>query len=279
MLSPIHTTPSTTKTSGDWPTVDGAVGGFVDVHSHAVPSGDDGAQSIEESLELCRLAVDAGTRVLFATPHAHAQWDRFPRTRERERVFAEAFPVVRNAVREWGLDLRGGWEAFPAVVHDRDPHDFVLEGTQAVLVEFPGSWLNRKDDTTLVLEAADSLLDAGLVPIVAHPERASGLRTDFDVARTLVDRGCLLCPNGNSALGDNGPQIEEIFWRLIDEGLVALMASDGHRKRRPPRLDEAYRLLADRYGQEAVGPLFDGSALPWTQEPTVGLVKGDALGR
>ena len=57
-----------------------ACAGFVDVHSHVVPAGDDGAATIEEGLELCRLAYEAGTEILFATPHAHAPWDHYPRT-------------------------------------------------------------------------------------------------------------------------------------------------------------------------------------------------------
>ena len=40
--------------------------GFVDVHSHVVPAGDDGAATIEQGLELCRLALEAGTEILFA---------------------------------------------------------------------------------------------------------------------------------------------------------------------------------------------------------------------
>jgi protein-tyrosine phosphatase len=239
------------------------VAGFVDVHSHAVPSGDDGARSVEEAVELCRLAFDGGTRMLFATPHAHADWDHYPRTLERERVFEEAFPVVRSTVAAWGLELRRGWEAFPTVVRNRDPHDFLLEGTRAVLVEFPGSWLDRADDSHLVLEAADRILAAGLIPVIAHPERSIGLRHDLGTARALAERGCLLCPNGDSALGDNGPAVEEKFWQLIDEGLVSLVASDGHRTKRPPRLDHAYRVVVERCGKEAVEPLFDGSALPW----------------
>jgi protein-tyrosine phosphatase len=239
------------------------VEGFVDVHSHVVPSGDDGAHSTEEAVELCGLALAGGTRVLFATPHAHAAWDHYPLTLERERLFDEAFPVVSRVVSAWGLDLRRGFEVFPTVLRDRDPHEFLLEGTRAVLLEFPGSWLDLEDDSSLVLEAADRLLAVELVPVIAHPERSIGLQADFGIARALVERGCLLCPNGDSALGDNGPVAEQVFWRLVDEGLVALVASDGHRRQRPPRLDRAHRLLVERYGEATIEVLFDGSAIPW----------------
>ena len=237
--------------------------GFVDVHSHAVPSGDDGARSTEEAVELCELAFAGGTRVLFATPHVHAEWDNYPLTPERERLFDEVFPVVSRLVSAWGLDLRRGFEVFPTVLRDHDPHQFVLEGTRAVLLEFPGAWLDLDDDSALVLEAADRLLAVDLVPVIAHPERSIGLQADFGIARALVERGCLLCPNGDSALAANGPLAEQAFWRLVDEGLVALVASDGHRRQRPPRLDRAHRLLVERYGQASAHVLFDGSAIPW----------------
>jgi protein-tyrosine phosphatase len=240
---------------------------FVDVHSHAVPSGDDGARTFEEAVELCRIAADAGTRLLFATPHAHAGWDSYPRTPERERRFEECFPKVRATAEQLGLELRRGWEVFPTVLRDADPDQFVLEGTRAVLIEFPGHWLGFKDDSSLTLEAADRIVESGLVPVVAHPERSIGLRADFAVARALVERGCLLCPNGNSALGDNGQEAMELLWRLLDEGLVSMVASDGHRARRPPRLDFAYKAIADLYGVVAAAPLFDGSALPWINAP------------
>jgi capsular polysaccharide synthesis CpsB/CapC-like protein len=86
------------------------VEGFVDVHSHAVPSGDDGARSTEEAVELCGLALAGGTHVLFATPTRTPHGITTPPTRERERIFGEAFPVVSRVVSGWGLDLRLGLE-------------------------------------------------------------------------------------------------------------------------------------------------------------------------
>ena len=113
-----------------------------------------------------------------------------------------------------------------------------------------------------MLESADRILASGLVPVVAHPERSLGLAADFAVARELVDHGCLLCGNGDSALGDNGTTAQDLLWRLLDDDLVSLIASDGHRGQRPPRLDQAHRVLVERYGTPAT-QLFDGSALPW----------------
>jgi len=109
-----------------------------------------------------------------------------------------------------------------------------------------------EDDSSLVLEAAERLRAVELVPVIAHPERSLGLRADFGIARALVEHGCLLCPNGDSALGDNGPVAEQAFWRLVDEGLVALVASDGHSRQRPPRLDRARRTLRKGVDRGAV---------------------------
>lgn len=44
---------------------------------------------------------------------------------------------------------------------------------------------------------------------------------------------------------------------------VALVASDGHSRQRPPQLDQAHGLLVERYGEASIEVLFDESALPW----------------
>ena len=66
---------------------------FVDCHSHVVPSGDDGAGSIEEGLELCELAAEAGTTILFGTPHV---WPHFPMSGQRELQIRHAFERLRE---------------------------------------------------------------------------------------------------------------------------------------------------------------------------------------
>lgn len=236
---------------------------FVDVHTHVVPSGDDGARTVEEGLELCALAASHGSAIVFATPHRHASWDSYPWTRGRQERFENALAEMREPARELGVDLRRGTELFPSVALEGPLDDYALEGTRAILCEFPGSWLDFPSQIELVAEAADRIESAGLVPVLAHPERCAEVQRDPGRMGSFVERGWLLCANGPSFTGDHGERSEETAWRLVDDGVIALVASDGHRPSRPPTLDEAWSAVASELGEERAAPLFDGSALPW----------------
>jgi protein-tyrosine phosphatase len=238
---------------------------FVDVHSHVVPSGDDGADTVEEGIELCRTAFEAGTRVLFATPHAHASWDSYPWDTRRGRLFEQAFPVVHAAAAEMGLDLRRGLELYPTEISEDDVASLVLEGTDAVLVEFPGWWVDIDDAVEITRAGSERVAAAGLVPVLAHPERCPAIAREPAAVAPFVERGWLLCVNAASLTGDHGERSHEAGWRLLEDGVVSLVASDGHRAARPPRLDLAYAAVAARYGEEATRPLFEGDALPWSE--------------
>jgi protein-tyrosine phosphatase len=227
--------------------------GFVDVHSHVVPSGDDGAASVEEGLALCREAFRRATTVLFATPHV---WPSLPLPAKRERAVRAAHAEMAEEAGAFGLDLRLGWELTPSPrLLEEDPARYRLADLPAVLLELPfhGS-----------LRLAEALVEhvqaCGLTPVVAHPERAEAVLADVSAAERLVEKGCLLQVNATSLLGYHGPEREAGGWRLVTEGLAGLVASDGHRRARPPHLDEAYELVRARVGEAADG-LFDGRRL------------------
>jgi protein-tyrosine phosphatase len=222
--------------------------------------------TVEEGVALCRLAVDAGTRVLFATPHVHAPWDSYPWTLERERLFESSFPLVRERAAALGLELRRGWEVYPSEALVPEVERFRLEGTDAVLVEFPGFWLDVTDQLELVGAACERIEATGLVPVLAHPERCREVAADPAALEPFAERGWLLCLNAPSLVGGHGQTAERVAWELVDAGLVGLVASDGHSDRRPPTLDIAWPFVAARLGEDRARRLFDGSALPWVDE-------------
>jgi len=225
--------------------------GFVDCHSHVLPSGDDGAETIEEGLELCELAAAAGTAILFATPHV---WPHLTLPAVREAEIRRAFAELRERA---PLELRLGFELTPAPpLLTEDPARYVLEGTEIVLVEVPFS--GPADEFLALAEHVEA---ARLVPLVAHPERTEAVRQRPEFAHEVATRGWPLQLNATSLLGRHGPEAETIAWRLLESGDAAIVASDGHRVTRPPRLDDAYELVRARVGEEAALPLFDGSLL------------------
>ena len=68
-----------------------------------------------------------------------------------------------------GLELRLGFELTPTrALLKEDPHRFVLEGTDCVLMEVP--FVGHANDLFALAEHTEA---AGLRPVIAHPERTS----------------------------------------------------------------------------------------------------------
>ena len=101
----------------------------------------------------------------------------------------------------------------------------------------------------------------GLQPVIAHPERTQSVLERPSLARELAERGWLLQVNGSSLTARHGPEIEALAWGLVDDGLVSLVGSDGHRGTRPATLDDAYAATVTRVGETQARSLFDGSAI------------------
>jgi protein-tyrosine phosphatase len=229
-------------------------GVFVDVHSHVIPSGDDGVASVAEGLGLIREAARRGTAILFGTPHV---WPHEELTPERERAVRAAHAEMAPVARAFGLELQLGFELTPArTLLEQDPRRYRLGAGNAVLMELPFS-----GPLILAERLAEHVEAAGLLPVIAHPERAEEVLERPLAAQAFRDRGWLLQVNATSLLGYHGRRCEETGWFLLERGLVDLVASDGHRIARPPFLDDAYAAVRARVGEETARPLFDGSAL------------------
>lgn len=231
------------------------MGTFVDCHSHVLPSGDDGAQSREDALDLCELAASGGTAVIFGTPHVSRA---LPLTAERERAIRAQLAAIRPRL---PLELRLGFELTPVQwLLEQDLVRYRLEGTDVVLMEVP-----FRGDAELLVALGEHCERCGLQPLVAHPERGEAVQARPELARELAERGWLLQVNATSLDGTHGPTVERLAWKLVDAGLVAVVASDGHRRTRPPLLADVFRLVRARVGEAAARPLFEGAALGFAE--------------
>lgn len=227
---------------------------FWDVHSHMVPSGDDGVRTEEDGLELCAEAAARGTSVLFATPHV---WPHLELSEAREAAVRAAHARMVPRAARFGLDLRLGFELTPApALLGGDFRRYTLGDLPAVLMELPFD-----GPLGLAERVAEEIEEAGLTPVIAHPERADEVIDLPDTARGYAERGWLLQVNAASLTGRHGRGPYETAWLLVEEGLATVMGSDGHRPARPPFLDEAYEAVRDRVGEERAARLFAADSL------------------
>ena len=71
----------------------------------------------------------------------------------------------------------------------------------------------------------------------------------------LVDRGALLQVNATSLLGRHGPRARTVAERLLGDGLVWCLASDGHPGTRDDTLDRGFEALVAGGASERLAAL------------------------
>jgi protein-tyrosine phosphatase len=221
----------------------------VDIHSHVLWGMDDGAPTIEVSLEMLRLAAAAGTTDIVATPHSNGEFEYKPDLiAERIQELNERTGGTPRIHR--GCDLHLSFDNISTAVED--PSRFSINGLRYVLVEC--SDLHISGSMSKVL---DRLLRVDLVPIITHPERNPILQKETSRVENWVDLGCLVQITAGSLLGTFGKRAEACADKLFSKGLVHVIASDAHDPvHRHPRLDEAFAAVASRYGSGTAKLLF-----------------------
>ncbi len=100
-------------------------------------------------------------------------------------------------------------------------------------------------------DSLDRSCGRGFGILLAHPERSADVILDDarGLKRELAE-GTLVQLTAASLSGGHGDEAQRAAFRLLDEGLVALVSSDAHGPTRPPELTAARRVLAYRFGDD-----------------------------
>ena len=220
---------------------------MIDIHSHILPGLDDGAKTLEETLEIVCQLHKAGFQTLIATPHV-LEGKKFLNP---EEILATT-DQVRGRVAEVGIPIQilPGAEnyIFP------DMAKWVLEGKlltlgntgKYILVELPMLEIPQYTDQVFF-----ELQVQGLIPVLAHPERNKGL---VDQPARLVEwakKGVLFQLDLRSLIGRYGSKSQELAEIMFQSNLIHFVGSDAHRtsQRDLPYL-EALQSIKEIAGEE-----------------------------
>jgi protein-tyrosine phosphatase len=217
---------------------------MVDIHTHVLPEIDDGAADMAQTLSMLRLAAASGITDLVATPHANLRY-RFDAVRAREclaDVVAAAEPGMPRL--HLGCELHLTYDNVLACLNA--PQDYTLAGGSWLLLELPDDKLPDAAN-----EIIGSIVNAGLRPIITHPERTRSVRGRLDVLRAFLELGCVFQITAGSLEGQFGRRMQSAAEDLMRAGLVHLIASDAHDDvYRRPDITKAFEHIRAEYGEE-----------------------------
>src|SRR6187551_1806007 len=161
--------------------------GVIDLHTHVLPGLDDGTRSLAEARALALEAADDGVTALVATPHVRDDWPTTPEAMEdavaelREDFARHGVPVEVLHGAEVALDLL--WAIPPADLQRLT----IAQTGRYLLLEVPyRGWPFAYES------AVTRLLDLGVTPLLAHPERNPEVQDRPDRVRGVVEAGALV---------------------------------------------------------------------------------------
>lgn len=100
-----------------------------------------------------------------------------------------------------------------------------------------------------------------LVPIIAHPEQYNWINEKYHLLYELIDLGAWIQITSDSLLGMFGKQAEYWANRLLEDGIVHIVASESHSlDYKPPLMSEARIKVEKKMGKKEADNIFRNRA-------------------
>lgn len=221
-------------------------GALIDLHCHLLPGIDDGAADLAMSLAMARMASKDGIRTIACTPHIYPG------------LYENNAPGIRKAIATLQAELNR--QKIPLrLVEGADVHlqpDLVdgiragriptLARSRYLLLEPPHHVAPPNFEASVF-----QLAVSGFVPVITHPERLTWIEDHYAIFERLAQSGVWMQLTSGSLTGRFGRRPKYWSERMLDEGLVDILATDSHHPvKRPPLLREGYEAAAARVGAE-----------------------------
>jgi len=232
---------------------------MIDLHAHILPQLDDGAETLDESIEMCRRSYQDGIRIMVATPHI------------LEGIYPNRRSTILAKVQELNEALtKCGVQNSCASTHPRFDALTILPGADVhfsldmpqlcengdiVTVNDKGQYLMVEFDSQGIPYHAEEvlfrLMTKGIIPIITHPERNFEIGQRPQRYGEMIRMGCLGQVTAMSLTGGFGAGVKRIAEKLLKNKLVHIIASDTHSVTdRPPILSLAVREAEKMVGRE-----------------------------
>lgn len=224
---------------------------MIDIHNHILFGVDDGAENVEDSMNLIKEEVAKGVSHIILTPHLKHKTNYFP-----DKIIHNFNELKENVIKERiDIKLYLGNEIYV----DSDFYDILetrefntLAGSDYILIEF--SLTNTPEN---IAEICYEIKIKGYMPIIAHVERYSVFYGNEQLLKDVLAEGALLQVNASTVINKEGKESKKFADNLLKRGLVSFIASDVHNTTsRKFFLDKAYHKVSKVCGKEYAEKIF-----------------------
>ncbi len=195
----------------------------VDIHSHLLPSLDDGVKTFEESLVIIQGLKKLGYSKIITTPHILQEY--YPNTPEsinskltelKAILRSENIDMAIEAAAEYYLD-----ETFLKRLEKKEP--LLTIGDKYLL--FETSFYN---EPAFLKEAVFLMNSNGYKPLLAHPERYAYLNENPGLTEELLNMDVSFQANLLSFYGFYNPQTKKFVEQLCKKNMIRFVGTDLH---------------------------------------------------
>ena len=196
---------------------------MIDIHTHILPGIDDGAKTIEESLNILKKAHDYNITDIVLTPHFIINSKYNTNNKDKYKLLnILKEELVSNNI---NINLYLGNEVYidMGISNLLNTDISTINGSRYILLELP---MNRK--STIIDDVLYELSKKDIIPIIAHPERYTAYYKDYEFFQDLIDKGCLLQGNIGSLYNKYGLKAKRMIKGLLKKRMISFMGSDIH---------------------------------------------------
>ena len=197
---------------------------MIDMHNHILYGIDDGCKTIEESIETIKNMKKIGFNSIVLTPH-YIEDSSF---KANNNLKLQRLEILKEELLKNNIDVNlflGNEilinESINELIINKEIRS--INNTRYILIELP---FNNQ-----ILNLDDYLYELKLkgYKIIAHPERYTYFKDNYEEARKLYDSGVLFQVNYGSIIGQYGSSSLKLVKKLLKDDMVDFISTDIHK--------------------------------------------------
>lgn len=228
---------------------------MIDIHSHILYGVDDGAKTIDESVDIIRNLYKNGITDIILTPH----YIEYSSYNSNKKSNLEKLDSLKKKLKEEGINvnLYLGNEIYinnNILSLLKKGEISSLNDSKYLLIELP---MSGKYDN--YVEIFKELIENGYKVILAHPERYNTFKKDINLIYELKNIGVLMQCNIESILKTYGKDSYKTIKKLAKNKLINFIASDIHHKKDYEYINKARNKFKKYYSDSEIDDLLSNN--------------------